>query len=319
MRYIIFSDIQGNDDLLSDFFRKTSRLKKDHYLCLGDIVGNKNPMKDNLCIQNVETMSSGSIKGNHDVKLLNDDNYLNKIFPNNKQYINNLNNCADYYGINMFHSSLKNPDKRLRTKEDYREELIYLRDQFPEQDIFMHGHSHQKAAFSYHKHNGEVEEHPTDVKIVLNEDNIYLFNPGGVGLIYGAENSFILYDDFKKTVQFYKIDELEDMNNRINLAVAFDERWMPNLDNDRIDWFLSYLEKDIEVVKDIYGESELLECLEEFDSDHVYKIGSKKKKKYVTDYSSRMATLIKSLTDEFSEDFNFPDPEQTRSFYLKND
>ena len=88
MKYVIYSDIQGNYRSLERFFKKLSNSpdldETTQLICLGDIVDKGDSFDDNLCIERIRKSKSIAVRGNHEDRVLrNTSESLKKIASRN--------------------------------------------------------------------------------------------------------------------------------------------------------------------------------------------------------------------------------------------
>ncbi|MBI4980057.1 metallophosphoesterase family protein [Candidatus Woesearchaeota archaeon] len=306
MKLVIFSDVQGNYDVLNDFFNSTTKLKKDEYVCLGDIVDGNNPFKDNLCLQLVRENCRYALLGNHDKDFLNAGESELKIFPDNLTYLKSLPPTLTCEDSLMYHSSLVEDGKRLRSPEDYAAELEFLSKNANSQRVFFHGHSHVQAAYSYDLHHRRSTSDPTLSKVELEKGKIYLFNPGGLGLRFDQQRSFLVYDTQGEAVTFYEYDSFKLKSETAGLAVAFEERWCPSLQIERVEWFFKYAEADAKIIRQVLRENELSGCLLSFNKDYYFRVGQRRKQEYLEGFSKNLAVLVNKLTLNLKDEFDMP-------------
>jgi predicted phosphodiesterase len=306
MKLVIFSDVQGNYDILNDFFNSTAKLKKDEYICLGDIVDGNNPFKDNLCIQLVRENCRHALMGNHDEDFLKAEEGELKIFPDNLSYLKALPKTLTLSDQVMYHSSLVEDGKRLRSLEDYATELEFLSKNTNSQRVFFHGHSHIQAAYSYDLHHHKSTSYPTLPQVKLEKGKLYLFNPGGLGLYFGEQKSFLVYDTQEEVVTFYEYESFKHKSETAGVAVAFEERWHPSLQKDKIQWFFKYAEEDAKIIRQVLRENVLSDYLLSFNKDHYFRVGQRRKQEYLNEFSKNLAVLVNKLTFNLKDEFDIP-------------
>ncbi len=204
MKYVIYSDIQGNYKALEKFFRVVDRMDTStdtELICLGDIVDKGVSFDDNLCIEKIKNSGSIAVRGNHEDRVLrNHIESSRKINLENLDYIQNLpleitldNSNEKIY---LTHAPSK---KRIFEAYEAQEEFKNLPEFI---DLCFFGHSHKYSIFSKNKV-GQVREEKFGIndKFQLDAKNKYLINPGGIGLFYDLPQTYLLFDSEKQELE----------------------------------------------------------------------------------------------------------------------
>jgi len=329
MRYVIFSDIQGNLEAINIFNRCINQtyplLKKDYVICLGDIINRGNNYSDNRVIDSVRGLHSiRCVKGNHEEKIKDEGEY--RINQENLDFLRQLPISQSLEDLLFFHSSLANPGKRLKTKDDIKEEAKYISQNRPDSKFILFGHSHQAGIFSYDCRDetiGEIDVKidsiPMRKNIPLDDRLMYFINPGGIGLYYGLAQTFAILDTEKSNIHFYTLDQLEDMDAKRNLIYMFAIEWMPHLKGD--EWSWNSLKKDLKFLRENNKGGrfdEIIRIMEELNPPN----SLSKKKEYYKQYSLKLANAIEKIaTKDIMSSYLEEDDEplKARNFWLNHE
>lgn len=194
MKYAIFSDIHRNFPALMTFFAATED-KVDHYLCLGDIVQDGTSFDDHRCIELVKQHHPSAVRGNHEDRVFENYNKSKrKISLENLEYIASL---PLELIIGKFYLIHAPSGKRIVTPEQSEDEF----QTFSESQICFFGHSHKAIVLSKDK-KGKIKEEKFERKILLRPELRYMINPGGVGVYWGLPQTYLLYDDQSRQLEF---------------------------------------------------------------------------------------------------------------------
>ncbi len=200
MKYAIFSEVQGNYEALRRFFNQVSG-RVDKYLCLGDIVQNGISFEDNLCADLVRKNECITVRGNHEDRVLeNVEVSRKKIFPQNLDFLASL--PSERVVENNYFLTHAPSDKRIISLEQAREELIKFN---LEIGFFLYGHSHKPKIFSKDKKGIVRQEKLSYGTKYLPTDLQYMINPGGVGLYYGLPQTYMIFDDHSRELNFMRV------------------------------------------------------------------------------------------------------------------
>ena len=313
--YLVFSEIHGSFQYIDRFFKATKNMKKNGSLCLGDIVDRFTDFSDNRCIAAVKENTDYCVKGNHEDALSKKSQQ--KITPENLEYVSNLPRILDLGNVILFHSSIQNEGLRLRSKRDIQKEGEHIRINYPEASIALFGHTHEKGC--YILQNDGVDQLEGN-KILLNPEELTLINPGGIGLCYGLEKTFARIDLDNNQLNFFTLEQVEEMSYRANVINAFDNRWMPELNVYSYPWFLRYAERDFPALKKEGETDELFDRiakrLSSFDRKLMDNVGISRKKKYLEDYSLEFAKDIDRIRLSVKEFYDVKNPFESRNEYL---
>lgn len=315
--YIIFSDVQGNYSSLERFFNATKNMRKKGYICLGDIVNRLEDFNDNRSIEAVRTNVDFCVKGNHDIRISSKSK--EKIYPKNLNYLRNLPVNLSVENMLLFHSSIFEKNKRLRSQKQIYEEAVNIQKTRPNTRYVLFGHTHQKGAYTL---DGGLYNHKTN-KINLDPSKLNLINPGGIGLWDNMENTFARLNPKTGELRFFTLEEAEDLNYKANLTKTFDNRWMSELNINSYPWFVNYLKRDIPLLKEKskrYGFLEpFVKRLEGFELPPAKGTSSLKLREYLRDYSEVLAKELVKISIEAKGLYGIKDPLETRNEYLSLD
>ena len=197
MHYAIFSDIQGNYPALEEFFNQVKG-RVDRYLCLGDIVQSGTSFDDNRCLDLVQERQCDVVRGNHEDRVLNNHEASSKkISPDNMVYLATLPSTKI---IDEKYQLIHAPsNRRILKQEDAEEEFQKLSKIV---NICFFGHSHQPSIYSLDTKGKMKQENLTQKIIQLKQDSHYMINPGGVGLHWGHEQTYMIFDEKGLNIEF---------------------------------------------------------------------------------------------------------------------
>jgi predicted phosphodiesterase len=192
VRYLIISDIHGNWEALQAVLQD-SKGHYDQILCCGDLVGyGADP---DMILEWARSLGLIAVRGNHDKACagLEDLEWFNPvarsaaiwtqhaISADNLEYLRTLaRGPLEVASFQIAHGSPLDEDEYLVHRSDVESVIGYLN-----APLFFFGHSHLQGGFQCHR-NGVRELsapyiHENSRFIELEEDSIYLVNPGSVG------------------------------------------------------------------------------------------------------------------------------------------
>lgn len=200
MNITIFSDIQGNYKALIQFFKETKR-QTNSYFCLGDIVQDGTSFDENRVIELLRQHNVVTVQGNHDASVAEKrDKAIRKIHPHNIDYLAGLPVTTNADGFHLVHAP---GGIRIFNDEDAKQGFSFL----PlKTRICFYGHSHRPAVY-YMGASGRVYELRKKGQMILDEKSRYLINPGGIGLLWGAPSTYMVYDSESRTLELKKLNE----------------------------------------------------------------------------------------------------------------
>ncbi|MBI4140418.1 metallophosphoesterase [Candidatus Woesearchaeota archaeon] len=317
-RYVLFSDIQGNFLSLDRFFRATKNMKNDGYLCLGDIVNDGQNFSDNRCISAVKKHALYCVKGNHEENVSDLENKSSKIQPENSTYVSQLPEIIKLNGVLLFHSSTEQPGLRLKTTADFQREAQFIKRNYAGAKIGLFGHTHEFGVFVV---DGDDVQVLKDNKVKLDPEAMTFINPGGIGLYFGLEQTFAYVDFSVGEVNFLRLEEAEKLAHIANIVNAFDERYMPTLNEVSWPWFSAYAANDIPSLLKSGEHNEgilrFAEKLKSFDAEQCGKTGVNRRRRYFLQYSKELAEVAEELRTEVKDFYQTISPITSREEYLQ--
>ncbi len=215
MRYGIIADIHANLEALTKSIAFLDEQKVDKILCLGDVIGyNADPSE---CIKIVRERCSAVIQGNHERMVLGASLYgvrketleatewtRSKLTPDELRYIEGLADEAKVGDpILLVHGSPRDKDEYILSTDAIRENVQWLKAHHPEVRACFFGHSHYPMVIGAPEVHTRFHE---TRKLDLNQDRIYLINPGSVGQPRDGcpLSSFAIFDDVAWSVTIYR-------------------------------------------------------------------------------------------------------------------
>ncbi len=305
-RYIVFSDIQGCIVNLSNFLEATRNMKKEGYICLGDIVQKKIAHSDNRCIQDVRAVAKYCVAGNHEGVEV-EAPVREKVLLDNREFLDTLPESIEFYNVLLFHSSLRQPGLRLDNEDKIYDEIRYLGEKFPSARFALCGHTHKKGV--YFVKGGQIRF--TDKPIKLDTNRLSLINPGAIGLRCSLENSFAVVDFDNGDVYFFGLEEIKNMSNIADVVNGFDNRLMPALNPGYNHWFSIYAKNDAPQLRKCSSKfAKLADILDEFDPK------SSNDKAYIEWYSLKLAKAVDALNEKVAPFFKTKPPLESRGEFL---
>ncbi len=306
-RYIVFSDIQGHIDNLNRFLEATKDMKKEGYICLGDIVHKNRSYSDSRCVRAVKDIAQYCVAGNHeDVKV--ESPSMGKVSQPDLEFLDSLPASIEFPNVLLFHSSLRQLGLRLRDETDICSEFSYITENFPLVRFALYGHTHKKGVYSIK--NGRLSF--TDKSTRLDDDKLILINPGGIGLRYCLENGFAVVDFGNRCVYFFSLEEAEEMSCIAEVVNGFDNHLMPSLNTGYNQWFSVYAKNDASKLRGRNSKfSDLADILEKFDPK------SGDDKGYINRYSLDIANAVEKLNQKVASFFITKSPLESRDEFLR--
>ncbi|MDP3734515.1 MAG: metallophosphoesterase family protein, partial [Nanoarchaeota archaeon] len=154
---------------------------------------------DNRCINSIKSKRCIAVRGNHDDDICAALDYR-KISPDNVQFLADL---PDQLLAEEKYFLLHAPsNRRIVSVEEATEEFPKL----PKSaEISFFGHSHQQAVFCKDATGCTEQKSTTKSTIYLRPGNKYMINPGGVGLYWGQQKTYLIYDDQTRLLHLRKL------------------------------------------------------------------------------------------------------------------
>jgi predicted phosphodiesterase len=217
MRIAVFSDIHSNLEALEAVLAHASQQRVDRYVCLGDVVGyGANP---NECIELLQNIPDcPCLLGNHDAAVLkiplnmNSDarhsiNWTRELLTESSlQYLEEMEDLIKWDQLSFCHSNPYRPRNWY-----YVTEKTYISSSFARSKakILFVGHTHVPVAITRRNFFCVYIRAPRHSMVVpAAEVNRQIFNCGSVGQPRDGDPraSYLIYDDEKMEVEFYRVD-----------------------------------------------------------------------------------------------------------------
>ncbi len=224
MRYLILSDLHGNDEALSAVLGRLKRKRLDRIVCLGDFVGygaDPNKIVDRFRRMPRPTLA---IRGNHDKVASGIDNgdtfnppaleaarwTREKLSRENAEFLRRLPPGPAIVdgSFGICHGSPIDEDSYIFSDLDASVNFLYLERLVPGIDLFFFGHSHIPSIFTLDGDEILVEAvRKPRARLVLEPGKRYLVNPGSVGQPRdrNPRASYVLYDSGTRTIHFERV------------------------------------------------------------------------------------------------------------------
>jgi len=224
VRYLILSDLHGNDEALSAVLGWLKRKKVGRVVCLGDLVGygaDPNKVVDRFRKMACPTLA---IRGNHDKVVCGIDSgemfnppafeaarwTREKLSRENTEFLRRLppGPAVVDGAFGICHGSPIDEDSYIFSDMDASMNFLYLERLAPGIDLFFFGHSHIPSVFTLEGEEIHVEAvRKPRARLVLEKGKRYLVNPGSVGQPRdrNPKASFVLYDSKTRTVHFERV------------------------------------------------------------------------------------------------------------------
>lgn len=233
MRYLILSDMHGNQAALETVLRRVRRKRFDATLVLGDLVGYG--AAPNQVVEAIRSLPGRVLKvrGNHDkvaVGLDSGDNFNHvalvaaqwtsrRLTPGNARHVRDLprgpREVAD--GLAICHGSPIDEDKYLFSDQDAAE--VFASWEVP---VTFFGHTHVTSVFSLEGRRVRVRQLTGATgELTLAPENRYLVNPGSIGQPRDGDPraSYMVYDSDRRKVRWYRLEyPVEKAQERIRKA-----------------------------------------------------------------------------------------------------
>lgn len=239
MRFGIVADIHANLEALNVALNTLEEEDVDQIICLGDIVGyNANPRE---CLAIIMDKNIPAIRGNHERYLIGNtheslkDDTLRMVEWTREQlteeqylYLENMPNKMQHeLGFLITHGSPRNKDEYLIKLHSFIANLKLMEEKYSHINICFHGHTHLPSVMARGHIVQDIHE---DVIVKLDQEKIYLINPGSVGQPRDRcpLTACGIYDDTKHTFQFYRrpydIESTQEKIRTLGLAPRFADR-----------------------------------------------------------------------------------------------
>ena len=217
MRYAIISDIHANLEAFTAVLGRIAELKADRILCLGDVVGyNASP---NECVEIIRKETIATVLGNHDAVAagLEDPGDFNPLAARaalwtrealteeNWKFLRHLPRELGVDDLYLFHGSIHDTNRYIMSRNDVRDNLLFLEDMPNAPIMGFYGHTHIRSSFSSWNNAISLE---LGEQIAISPGKRYLANPGSVGQPRDGDPraAFAVYDVAARTVTFHRIE-----------------------------------------------------------------------------------------------------------------
>lgn len=233
MRYLVLSDMHGNQAALEAVLRRVRRKRFDATLVLGDLVGYG--AAPNQVVEAVRSLAGRVflVRGNHDKVAVGIDsgenfNHLALVAAQwtsrcltsgNARYVRDLapgpRDVAD--GLAICHGSPIDEDKYLFSDQDAAE--VFAAWEVP---VTFFGHTHVTSVFSLEGRRVRVRQLRGETgELELVPGTRYLVNPGSIGQPRDGDPraSYMVYDSERRRVRWYRLEyPVEMAQKRIRKA-----------------------------------------------------------------------------------------------------
>jgi predicted phosphodiesterase len=195
MRYAIISDIHANLEAFQVALDDIDRQDVQQVVCLGDIVGYyANPDE---CVELCRSRGFLCLRGNHDdavVGICSTEDFNpvaqdallwteQHLSDSNKEWLRQLPEQALVDDLFLaVHGSPSHPYDYIFSLETAQLAFDIMATQHPQLNLCFFGHTHQRALYSYDRQSTrEFLEQNQPLEFGLQDDRIYLINPGSIG------------------------------------------------------------------------------------------------------------------------------------------
>lgn len=217
MRIAVFSDIHSNFEALEEVLVHALSRKVDRYVCLGDVIGYG--ASPNECVELLKSLPGcPCVLGNHDAALLRiplnmkpearrSINWTRDILTeDNFLFFKEMEDVIKWGNISFCHSNPYRPRNWY-----YVSEKTYISSSFARSKakILFVGHTHIPVAITRKNFFCVYIRDPLHSMVVpAAELNRQIFNCGSVGQPRDGDPraSYLIYDDVKMEVEFYRVD-----------------------------------------------------------------------------------------------------------------
>ena len=219
MLYAVISDIHSNLEAFVAVLKEIDSLNVDEVVSLGDIVGyNANP---NECIEIIKKRGIRSVAGNHDLRACGlkepvDFNSIAReailwtrktLTEENRDFLKNLPQTIFLHnnaGMLVHGSILNKTDTYILSPWIALQNFQRIEEDPSLPQICFFGHTHVRITYQY---TGKRVLTLFDDTISLDDDSLYMINPGSVGQPRDRDPhaSFLTYDTEERVIQFHRI------------------------------------------------------------------------------------------------------------------
>lgn len=217
MRLAVFSDIHSNLEALEAVLDHSRKMLVDRYVCLGDVVGYG--ASPNECIELIRALPDcPCLLGNHDAAVLGIATSMRRearqtiewtrkrLTREGLWFLKEMEDVMKWGDISFCHSNPYRPRNWY-----YVSEKTYISSSFARSKakILFVGHTHVPVAITRKNFFCIYLRSPQHTMVIpAAELNRQLFNCGSVGQPRDGDSraSYLVYDDVKRVIEFYRID-----------------------------------------------------------------------------------------------------------------
>ena len=218
--YGVIGDIHGNIEALTATLAALERHLPEQLLCVGDIVGYNADPDD--CATLLRERGVMAIAGNHDLigtgrlgiercstnAMHSLKRTRRRLHPRTAEYLRSLPTALEVEDrVVLVHGSVRDVQQYMTRPHHIKENVPYLRTDFPGRRICFYGHMHEQKVFEVSE-DGTVLDLPVDGIMRLHPDREYFVNPGSVDASrkHGHKLAeFALFDSCALTVEFFRV------------------------------------------------------------------------------------------------------------------
>lgn len=216
MRYAILSDIHANQHALRRVLDDAERLRIDHFIVCGDLVGYG--AQPNECCELIRELNAVMVRGNHDEAAVRPGKeewfttaaracilWTREVLDEGHlEFLRELPPTRQIPGAHVCHGSLPDPDLYTTTPLEAMATVTVME----EQCCFL-GHTHVAEWYTYRSDNRPPTQHPRPEggKFELVEGRMYVVNPGGVGQPRdgNSQASYAVWDSEAHAIEIRRI------------------------------------------------------------------------------------------------------------------
>ena len=217
--YGVIADIHGNREALDAALAALDRRGVRRLACLGDVVGyNADPDE---CVAMLRERRAACIAGNHDLiglgrldfrRCSNKAEYSLKrtrreLAPASAAWLGGLpRSHVLEEGVLLVHGGVRDVQQYMATPAHIRQNLEYLRADFPGARLCFFGHSHEQKV--YEVEGDSVRELDSRGRVYLDKQKLYFVNPGSIDASRKREHKlaeYALFDSVGWSLEFQRV------------------------------------------------------------------------------------------------------------------